>query len=161
MGLLLLFVLPLVELYLLVKLGGAIGAFNTLLYVVVTAVAGMSAARAEGFRLLSRWRAAMQQGRVPEEGPLGQLLVVLGGVLLVLPGPLTDLAGLALLVPPSRRFVMGKLRHHLTVRMKGQVVVDGREVLRTRQEAQVSDAEIVEDAPRRAPLLPPSEDAPK
>jgi UPF0716 protein FxsA len=104
---------PLAELYLLVRIGQEIGAGPTLLMVVASGLIGGLLARKEGLRVFRRWRESMAQGRMPEEGLLGGMLVLAGGVLLVIPGVLTDLAGLLLLFPPTRRWVAGRVRRKL------------------------------------------------
>ncbi len=116
-----LFVLvPILELWLLVRIGGAIGGAATLALVVVTAIAGAAMARREGTRVLSAWQAAMERGEIPEEGVVSSLLILVGGILLVVPGVITDVVGLALLVPPTRRAiaraVQRRVQHHFELR---------------------------------------------
>lgn len=93
---------PALELYLLVKLGGVIGALNTLAWVVASALIGIWAVRAQGQSALLKARAEMEAGRVPQTPFLDGLLLFLGGILLILPGFMTDAAGLLLLIPPVR-----------------------------------------------------------
>ena len=95
-------VVPVVDLWLLLRLGRAMGAWPTVALVVVTGALGAWLARREGARVLHGWREAAATGRMPEEGVLSGALVLAGGALLVAPGVLTDLAGLALLFPPTR-----------------------------------------------------------
>jgi len=97
-------VIPLVELYLLINLGTWMGVWPTIALVLVTGCVGAFLAKREGLKVLTQWRGALAEGRVPEEGVLGGVLVLVGGVLLVTPGVLTDALGLSLLVPVSRRF---------------------------------------------------------
>lgn len=107
-------VVPFVELYLLVRLSGVIGFGTTLLVVVLTGVLGASLARAEGLRVIQQWRQATAEGRVPEGGVLSGALVLVGGVLLVTPGVLTDLLGLCLLVPATRALIAGFVAARIT-----------------------------------------------
>ena len=72
---------------------------------VASAVLGFVVARAQGMAVLKRWLAANAASTVPEEGLTDGLLVLLGGVLLALPGVMSDALGLLLLVPPIRRHV--------------------------------------------------------
>lgn len=95
----------LVELYLLVWLGGLIGFWPTLAIVMTTAALGAFFAKREGFKVLRSWQGALTEGRVPEEGLTGALLVLVAGVFLITPGVLTDITGLLLLMPPVRRRV--------------------------------------------------------
>lgn len=104
---------PLLELFLLLQLGRVLGFGATLLLVVTTGILGAWFARTEGMRVVRQWQAALAQGRVPDEGILGGVLVLVGGVLLVTPGVLTDALGLALLIPPSRRLIAAFVRRRV------------------------------------------------
>jgi len=101
--LLLLFTLvPVVEIYLLVKAGGVIGAWPTVAVVLGTGMAGAWLARRQGLSTLARIREGMARG-VPPTGELADAaLILVAGVLLITPGFLTDFAGLVLLLPPAR-----------------------------------------------------------
>jgi UPF0716 protein FxsA len=105
--------LPLLDLWLLLHVGDAIGFWNTVALVLFTGMAGAWLARTEGFRVLRSWQQALADGRIPEEGVLSGALVLAGGLLLVTPGVITDVLGLALLIPPSRRLVAAGLRRWL------------------------------------------------
>lgn len=119
-------VVPLVELYLLVQLGRHLGPWASVGLVLVTGVLGAGLAKREGWRVLRRWQESLARGEMPEEGLLGGVLVLVGGVLLVTPGVLTDVAGVALLLPPTRRLVAARVRRWLERRMvAGQVRVTG------------------------------------
>lgn len=100
---------PLVELYLLVYLSDIMGLGTTIALVLLTGSLGASLARAEGLRVLRGFQSAVNAGRVPEDGVISAVLVLVGGVLLVTPGVLTDLVGLALLLPWSRRWLAGQV----------------------------------------------------
>ena len=109
--LLALFILvPALELYLLVGVGGLLGFWPTVFLIIVTGAVGASLARREGFRVLAEWQEAMAVGRIPAEGVTGGLLVLVGGLLLITPGILTDVLGFALMLPGLRRAVGGWLR---------------------------------------------------
>jgi UPF0716 protein FxsA len=108
-----LFLLPFVDLYVLLRIGRVAGFWPTLGLVLLTGLVGALLAREEGVRVLRRWQESMARGLMPEEGLLSGLLVLVGGVLLVLPGVLTDAVGLFLLFPPTRRLVAGWLRRRL------------------------------------------------
>lgn len=98
-------VVPVLELYLLLQLGGAIGGLPTIGLVLFTGVVGAALARREGLRVLTDWQTAMGAGRLPSEGVASGLLVLVGGVLLVTPGLLTDIVGFSLLIPWTRSIV--------------------------------------------------------
>jgi UPF0716 protein FxsA len=101
---------PLLDLWVLLAIGDVIGFWPTVGLVLLTGFAGAALARVEGLRVLGAWRAALAAGRLPEEGVLSGVLVLVGAVLLVTPGVLTDVVGLALLVPASRRLAARGLR---------------------------------------------------
>lgn len=117
--LLLLFtVVPVVELYLLITIGQRLGAEPTIGLVLVTGLLGATLARREGARVLRNWQEAMARGQMPKEGVISSVLVLVGGVLLVTPGVLTDVTGLLLLVPWSRRRIAGVVRNRLEHRLQ-------------------------------------------
>lgn len=94
--------LPLLELYLLIKIGSYLGAFLTIALIIFTAVLGLLLARFEGLRTLHQIRQSLSQGIVPAEEMLDSVLIFAGGVLFVIPGVLTDCAALVLLIPFTR-----------------------------------------------------------
>jgi UPF0716 protein FxsA len=96
-------VVPALELYLLVQLGQRVGVLPVLALLLSAAVLGGVLARAEGLRVLRTFQAALAEGRVPQEAVASGLLVLLGTALLVVPGVLTDLVGVLLFVPFTRR----------------------------------------------------------
>lgn len=102
--------LPLLELFLLIRVGRVIGPWYTLLFVVVVGALGAVIARTQGRRVIEEWRASLREGRVPEDGVLGGILMLLGAVLLITPGILTDVVGLLLLLPWTRRYLSIRLR---------------------------------------------------
>lgn len=116
--LLLFIVVPLVELYLLLAIGSAVGFWPTVALVLVTGVLGSWLAKREGLRVIRQWQGALAQGQMPEEGVLGGLMVLVGGVFLITPGVLTDVAGLLLLFPPSRRVIGGWVRAYFERRIQ-------------------------------------------
>jgi UPF0716 protein FxsA len=103
-------VVPLVELYLLLQLAVLIDFWPTVALVLVTGIVGGVLAKMEGLRVLRAWRHAFETMTPPEAGVLDGVLVLVGGALLVTPGVLTDLAGLLMLVPFSRRLIAARLR---------------------------------------------------
>ncbi len=116
---------PFVELYLLIRIGQVAGAWNTLLFVIAMGAIGAFLAKRQGRHVLSEWSAATSQGRLPEEGVLGGLLVLVGGLLLITPGVITDFVGLLLLLPWSRRWISRGLRGYFERKIQlGQVRVE-------------------------------------
>jgi UPF0716 protein FxsA len=101
---------PFIEIYLLIKIGGQVGAFNTILIVILTGLLGASLARLEGLKTMTKVRDSLNRGDLPAEEMLDAMLIFVAGVVLLTPGLITDLAGLALLVPKARYWFKRKLR---------------------------------------------------
>jgi UPF0716 protein FxsA len=98
-------VVPLIETGLLVLMGDLVGFWATIAMILVTAILGAWLGKREGLKVYREWRTALSEMRIPEEGITSGLLVLVGSVLLVAPGVLTDVTGLILLLPPTRRFI--------------------------------------------------------
>lgn len=104
--LLLLFTLvPLLELFLLVKLGTLIGVGATVLIVIATGILGASLARWQGLAVLRRLSEDLSQGRLPADALLDGLLIFIAGAVLLTPGLITDALGFFLLLPAGRAVV--------------------------------------------------------
>ena len=93
---------PLLELMILIELGNAFGLAPTIGLVLLTGAIGAWAARTQGFYVISRINDEMGQGRLPAAQLVDGAMVVVGGVLLITPGLLTDLVGFSLMVPAVR-----------------------------------------------------------
>lgn len=104
---LLLFVgVPLLELYFLIKVGSEIGAIPTIFLTVFTAVLGGLLVRLQGFTTLLRVREALARDEVPAFDMLEGAILLVAGILLLLPGFVTDAIGFILLIPPVRRAML-------------------------------------------------------
>jgi UPF0716 protein FxsA len=101
--------LPLIEIALFVVIGGWIGLWPTLAIVIGTAIAGVALIRRQGARATKELQAAISARRDPTMLIAGDAMKVAAGILLVLPGFLTDTLGLLLLVPPIRLAVIAAL----------------------------------------------------
>jgi UPF0716 protein FxsA len=111
MRLALLFIgLPLLELYILIKIGSYLGAFQTIALIIFSGVLGLLLARLEGLRTLHQIRQNLSQGILPAEEMLDSVLIFAGGVLFVVPGVITDFAALVLLIPFTRTIFKRWLR---------------------------------------------------
>ncbi|NMB15884.1 MAG: FxsA family protein [Firmicutes bacterium] len=108
--LLALILLPIAELAVLIELGRQVGTRPTIGLVLGTGVIGAALAKSQGLAVLRRMAAQLDEGRVPAEGLLDGLLILIGGLLLATPGLMTDAAGFFLLVPWSRNLIKRKAR---------------------------------------------------
>ncbi|MEH6604426.1 MAG: FxsA family protein [Pseudomonadales bacterium] len=108
MPLLLLFfvITPVLEMVLLIKIGGLIGALNTVALVLLTAMAGLYLLKREGLATLWRANQRMEAGEMPAQEILEGLALAVGGALLLTPGFFTDFIGFCLLIPPARRWLI-------------------------------------------------------
>ena len=102
--------IPVVELYLLIKVGTLIGGFNTVLLVILTGFAGAWLAKMEGMHTMLKVRMNLQQGITPAEELLDAVIILVAGVVLITPGLITDCFGLLLLWPVSRNYFKRMLR---------------------------------------------------
>jgi UPF0716 protein FxsA len=106
---LLFIVVPAMELYILIKVGGSIGAFNTIGIIVVTGFVGAALAKHQGFAAIRKMQQAMMEGRRIGTSLVSGALVVFAGALMLTPGFVTDSIGLLLLVPPIRAVAAGAI----------------------------------------------------
>jgi UPF0716 protein FxsA len=95
--------IPVIELYLIIKIGTAIGALNTIAVVIITAIAGAHLARMQGMQTMMRVRHRLNAGEMPADEMVDAMIIFMAGVVLLTPGFVTDLFGLLLLFPPSRK----------------------------------------------------------
>jgi len=102
--------LPLLELYILIKIGSYLGAFLTIALIIFTGIVGLLLARLEGLRTLRQIRQNLSQGIVPAEEMVDSVLIFVGGLLFVIPGVITDIAALVLLIPFTRTIFKRWLR---------------------------------------------------
>ncbi|QPG05543.1 FxsA family protein [Salinimonas marina] len=111
-------ILPIIEIALLVKVGGIIGGWNTIAIVILTAFLGSYLVRREGLQTLQTAQDKMQRNELPGNEIVQGLMLVVAGVLLVTPGFMTDILGLLFVFPGSRHVIAS----HLTKHMKARVV---------------------------------------
>lgn len=103
----------LAELFVAVQVAHAIGALYTVLLLIVSWPVGGWVLRAQGRAAWRRLSAAMSAGRSPGREVLDGVLVLIGGLLLIVPGFLSDLAGICALLPPTRALLRGRVARHL------------------------------------------------
>lgn len=116
---LLLLIIPVAEIAVFIQVGSRIGVGMTLLLVLASAVLGIGLVRAQGFVTAARVQAMIAQGQSPALGMLEGLALLAAGVLLLIPGFVTDLIAFALLIPPLRRGIIRFYLRH--VRLEGTV----------------------------------------
>jgi UPF0716 protein FxsA len=102
--------IPFCEIYLLIKIGNYLGAFNTILVVIITGFLGAYLARLQGIKTMMRVRESLNRGELPAEEMLDALLIFVAGIVLLTPGLITDVAGIAILIPNTRAWFKRWLR---------------------------------------------------
>ncbi len=100
--------IPLVEIYLFIKIGSQIGAFNTVLLILVTAVLGIAYVRYEGFNTLKSGMVQLIKNELPIYEIVSGATLAFAAILLILPGFATDLIGLLLIIPFTRKLILKK-----------------------------------------------------
>ena len=118
---------PIAELYLIYKVGDAIGVLPTLALLALDSVLGSLLLRSQGKTVWRRFNEAMAAGRIPHGELQHGVAVIFGGAFLITPGFLTDVIGLLLLLPPTRAVILRLVTRTITRRMSSRVIgTDGR-----------------------------------
>lgn len=118
--------IPALEIYLLIKVGGQIGALNTFGLLILVGIVGATIAKSQGRALLIQTQAALSRGEIPAASLLHGLMVVIGGVLMVTPGFFTDVIGLLFVLPGTRHMIVVLIRKYLARQLElGRIHVFG------------------------------------
>ena len=136
---------PLAELYLILKVGDAIGAVWTVLLLALDSILGSILLRSQGRAAWRRFTAALGRGGIPHQEVLDGVLIVLGGAFLLTPGLLTDAVGLLFLIPPTRavarRLIVRVLRRRFAIGVAGGVAGAAERARASRRRAPHYDVE--------------------
>ena len=100
--------LPLIEIYLFIKVGSQIGALNTILLIIITAVVGLWYARYEGFNTLRSGMSQLLKNEMPLYEIISGAAIAFAALLLILPGFATDIIGILLVFPLTRKLILSK-----------------------------------------------------
>jgi len=107
--LLLIICIPVVEIYLFIKVGSQIGAFNTISLIFITAFFGILYARYEGFNTLKSGMSQVVKNELPIYEIISGAALAFAALLLILPGFATDLLGLLIIFPPTRKLILKRI----------------------------------------------------
>ena len=99
--------IPLIEIYLFIKIGSQIGAFNTVLLILTTAIAGVAYARYEGFNTLKSGMRQLIKNEIPIYEIISGATLAFAALLLIFPGFATDFLGILLVIPITRKLILG------------------------------------------------------
>ncbi len=104
---------PVIEIYLLIKIGSEIGAISTILLIFTTAVIGVYYARYEGLNTLKSGFIQISKNETPTYEMISGAAIAFAALLLIIPGFATDLIGFLLIFPISRKFIFGSLKNKI------------------------------------------------
>ena len=105
---LLIITIPLIEIYLFIKIGSVIGAFNTVALILITAITGIIYARYEGFNTLRSGFSQLIRNETPVYEIISGAAIAFAAFLLILPGFATDFLGFLLIFPFTRKFIIAR-----------------------------------------------------
>jgi len=117
--------IPLIEIYLFIKIGSQIGAFNTVLLIFITAFFGIIYARYEGFNTLKSGMSQIVKNELPVYEIISGAALAFAALLLILPGFASDLLGLLIIFPPTRKLIFKKVSTKQASNNKKQNFIDG------------------------------------
>ena len=106
---LLIFVMPIIEIYLFIKVGSQIGAFNTIYLIIITAVVGLYYAKYEGLNTLRSAVSQLVKNEIPINEIISGAALAVAALLMILPGFLTDVIGLIIIFPWTRKILLKKI----------------------------------------------------
>ena len=112
---------PIIEMWILIEVGGWVGALPTIGLVVLTATLGLSLLKSQGLSTLMSARRKMDEGSIPASELVNGVMIGVGGALLLTPGFITDAVGFALLMPQARQWLLIKLID----RYRDRIVIEG------------------------------------
>ena len=121
--------IPLIEIYLFIKVGSEIGALNTILLILSTAVLGIWYARYEGFNTLRSGMSQLVKNELPLYEIVSGAAIAFAALLLILPGFATDIIGILLVFPVTRKIILSKYSKKNTSKKKdndrGKIYIEG------------------------------------
>ena len=123
--LLLIISIPIIEIYLFIKIGSQIGAFNTILLIFVTAFFGIVYARYEGFNTLKSGMSQIVRNELPFYEIISGAALAFAALLLIFPGFATDLLGLLIIFPPTRKLIFKRMSNKQKPNGKKQDFING------------------------------------
>ena len=117
--------IPLIEIYLFIKIGSQIGAFNTILLIIITAIIGVAYVRYEGFNTLKSGISQLVKNEIPVYEIISGATLAFAAFLLILPGFATDLLGILLVIPITRKLILKRYIKKNTFKRNDKNYIDG------------------------------------
>ena len=117
--------IPLIEIYLLIEVGGIIGAFNTIFLIFFTAIMGVYFARLEGLNAVRSGFSQLVKNELPIYEIISGAALAFAALLLIIPGFLTDLVGFLLIVPVTRKFFIRSISSKFNRKKNDEDIIEG------------------------------------
>ena len=117
--------IPLIEIYLLIEVGGIIGAFNTIFLIFFTAITGVYFARLEGLNAVRSGFSQLVKNELPIYEIISGAALAFAALLLIIPGFLTDLVGFLLIVPVTRKFFIKSISSKFNRKKNDEDIIEG------------------------------------
>ena len=117
--------IPLIEIYLMIKVGGAIGAFNTIFLIFFTAITGIYFAKLEGLNAIRSGFTQLVKHEIPMYEIISGAALAFAALLLIIPGFLTDLVGFLLIIPITRKFFIRSISSKLRKKKDNEIIIEG------------------------------------
>lgn len=141
--------IPIIEIFFLIKVGEVIGAIPTIILVVLTAVIGAGLLRQQGLSTLARFQQNLSTGKLPAQEMVEGILLAVGGALLMTPGFVTDTMGFLCLVPFSRQWIAKAIMKRSTAKFSagmsgGFGMGSGAGAYRQKSDDDIMEAEFTE-----------------
>ena len=117
--------IPLIEIYLMIKVGGVIGAFNTIFLIFFTAITGIYFAKLEGLNAIRSGFTQLVKHEIPIYEIISGAALAFAALLLKIPGFLTDLVGFLLIIPITRKFFIRSISSKLRKKKENEIIIEG------------------------------------
>ena len=117
--------IPLIEIYLMIKVGGMIGAFNTIFLILFTAVTGVYFAKLAGLNAIRSGFNQLMKNEMPVYEIISGAALAFAALLLIIPGFLTDLFGFLLIIPITRKFFIRSISSNFYKKKSNEEIIEG------------------------------------
>ena len=117
--------IPLIEIYLMIKVGGVIGAFNTIFLIFFTAITGIYFAKLEGLNAIRSGFTQLVKHEIPMYEIISGAALAFAALLLIIPGFLTDFVGFLLIIPITRKIFIRSISSKLRKKKENEIIIEG------------------------------------
>ena len=117
--------IPLIEIYLMIKVGGVIGAFNTIFLIFFTAITGIYFAKLEGLNAIRSGFTQLVKHEIPIYEIISGAALAFAALLLIIPGFLTDFFGFLLIIPITRKIFIRSISSKLRKKKENEIIIEG------------------------------------